>query len=184
MRSNVIEGRAALWGLGLLASLLLFYLLYSVARADDINPLAVEFSLPSGHHAVFGAPATGVQIYRCEAVNGSYAWQLRGIDARLLDSDGRLFARQTGVAEWVADDGSSINGQLAKSIDPAQGSGLPDQLYAIDRTTAGVFLSVTDIVRDHVSGGLPPAQACDAAAAATTVRVPFKADYVFFEAGS
>lgn len=184
MRSNVIEGRAALLGLGVLASLFLFFLLYTVARADDVNALAIEFSLPASHHPIFSAPATGVQIYQCTAVNGSYAWQLKGIDARLLDSDGNPFARQTDVAEFVGVDGSSIDGRIAKTVDPAQANGLPDQLYAVQRSTAGLFISVTDVVRDHVSGGLPPSDACDSAAAAKTIRVPFKADYVFFEAAS
>ena len=151
MLSKVIEGRAALLGLGVLASLLLFFLLYTVARADDVNPLAVEFSLPASHHAVFSAPATGVQIYRCAATNGSYAWQLKGIDARLLDTDGNQVARQTDVAEWIAVDGSTIDGNVAKTVDPAQG-GLPDQLYAIEHSTAGVFISVTDVVRDGAGG--------------------------------
>ncbi|HEV2909085.1 MAG TPA: DUF3455 domain-containing protein [Candidatus Eremiobacteraceae bacterium] len=185
MSAKLIEGRVAMLGLGILTTVILFALLGRVVRADELSALPAEFSIPASHHAFFSAPAAGDEIFRCTEDHGAYAWTLAGVDAKLLDSDGHVFAIQNDVATWVATDGSRASGNASKSITVRSTDSQPDTLYAItDRNAGGVLSQISDIIRDHVSGGLPPATACDASAVRRTVRVPFKADYIFFEDAS
>jgi hypothetical protein len=160
-------------------------LLAAVAQAAPTdNDLPADFSLPVGHHALFATPASGDEIYQCVAAGEGYAWQLKGINATLLDSDGHLFATQNDVSSWLATDGSQISGRVTKAA-ATPGGAYSDALYTItSNSNNGVFGLVSDVVRDHVVGGQPPAQACDQNGLRRSVHVPFKADYIFFQAES
>jgi hypothetical protein len=182
MHPIVISGRFVFGGLGLVFSLIFFALLATVAHAAPTDDgLPVDFSLPVGHHALFSAPASGDEIYQCVATGDGYAWLLKGVSAKLLDSDGHLFATQTDVSSWLAIDGSQISGRVSKAVGAPAGT-FSDALYTItSNSSGGVFGLISDVVRDHVTGG-QPAQACDQNGQRQSVRVPFKADYIFFEA--
>jgi hypothetical protein len=167
-------------GLGIAFGIALFVLLAAVVRADDDNAMVAEFSLLSGNHAAFGAPGAGYQVYRCTSTNGAYAWLLNGVDAKLLDDEGKTFATQS-LDAFTAFDGSHINAAVSKSGSGAPGN-LPDLLYATGpKGVPGIFFSVTYVVRTAATGGQPPVQACDASIAGRSIRVPFKAEYTFFE---
>ena len=183
MHPIVILNRLVFGGLGLVFSLVFFVLLATIAAAAPIDTdLPADFSLPVGHHAIFNAPASGDAIYECAAAGDGYSWQLKGVSAKLLDSDGHLFATQNDVSSWLAIDGSQISGRVAKATEaPRYG----DALYTItSKSSGGVFSQISDVVRDHVTGGQPPAQACDRSELHRSVRVPFTADYIFFQAES
>ena len=181
MQPIVIHNRLVFGGLGVIFSLLFFALLAAVADAaptDDNFP--AEFSLPVGHHALFSAPASGDEVFQCVATSAGYAWQLRGVDAKLLDVDGHLFATQNDVGSWLAIDGSSLSGNVTQSVGAASGA-FGAALYQVTtKSPGGVFSQISEVIRDDVSGGQAPAQACDQNSARTSVRVPFKADYIFF----
>jgi hypothetical protein len=174
----------AVGGLGLIFSLALFALSAAVAAAAPIdNSLPVDFSLPVGHHALFLTPANGEETFQCVATGDGYAWQLKGVSAKLLDSDGHVFATQNGESSWLAFDGSQIAGRLTKT--GATGGALGDALYSVTPiVSGGVLGQISDVVRDHVIGGQPPAHACVQSSLRQSVRVPFKADYIFFQVES
>jgi hypothetical protein len=150
-----------------------------VARADTLDELPAEFSLLSTHHALFTVPGSGDQIYQCTSANGALGWQLVGIDATLFDTDGHVFAKQNDIASWVASDGSKLSGSVA-GVAAARGTSLPDQLYQVRVDVGGAFGFISNVVRASVTGGSRPAQACESAQS-QKVRVPFKAEYVFYE---
>jgi hypothetical protein len=52
---------------------------------------------------------------------------------------------------------------------------------ATAHTGQGQFSKVTFVQRLNTSGGKAPAAGCDAAAVGAEKRVPYSADYVFFE---
>lgn len=177
MHPIVTKNSLVFGGLGLVFSLLFFALLATVATAAPIdNGLPVDFSLPAGHHPLFSTPASGEQVYECAAAGDSYAWRLKGVNAKLLDSDGHLFATQNDVSSWLAVDGSQLSGRVAKTTG-ADGAAL----YSVTSTTSGIFSQITDVVRYHVTGGQPPAEACQRDVLHRSVRVPFTADYIFFQ---
>jgi hypothetical protein len=185
MHPIVTFNRLVFGGLGLVFSLLFFALLAAVADAAPTDDgLPVDFSLPVGHHALFSAPASGDETYQCVVTGDKYAWQVRAVNATLFDSDGHLFATQSDVSAWLAVDGSQISGRVTKAIE-TPGSTYGDAMYAItNASSGGVLGQITDVVRDHVTGGQPPERACDQSALRQSVRVPFKADYIFFQAES
>ena len=180
----IIVGRLVFGGLGLIFSLIFFALLAAVAGAapTDDTSLPPYFSLPAGHHALFATPASGNNVYQCVSTADGFAWELKGVNATLLDSDGHPLGTQDGASSWSAVDGSSISGRITKTVDAGA---YGDALYTITSTSAGGVLSqISDVVRDHVVGGQPPSKVCDQSTLRQSVNVPFKADYVFFEAAS
>lgn len=180
MRTIFTPGRLVFGGLGLIFSLIFFALLAAVAAAAPTDAgLPLNLSLPVGRHPLFATPASGDNVYQCVATANGYGWRLGGVYAKLLDSDGRPFATQNDVGSFLAIDGSAISGRVVKTIDAGAENG--DVLYAVASSTSGVFSQITEVVRYHVVGGQPPAQACDQSALHQTERVPFKADYIFFE---
>jgi hypothetical protein len=185
MHPIVTFNRLVYGGLGLVFSLIFFALLAAAAAAAPIDDtLPADFSLPVGHHALFRAPASGDETYQCVATGGGYAWQLKGVDAKLLDSDGHVFATQSDVSSWLAVDGSQISGRVTKAVETPTGA-YGDALYTItSNSSGGVLGQISDVVRDHVTGGRPPARACDQNALRQSVHVPFTADYIFFQAES
>jgi hypothetical protein len=179
----IIIGRLVFGGLGLIFSLIFFALLAAVAAAAPTDTeLPPDFSLQVGHHSLFATPASGDNVYQCVVTANGYAWRLSGVYAKLLDSDGHLFATQNDIGSFLAIDGGEISGRVVKTIDAGAENG--DALYAVASSTGGAFSRITDVVRYHVVGGQPPAQVCDQSALHQTQRVPFKADYAFFEAES
>ena len=81
-------------------------------------------------------------------------------------------------------DGSQLSGSVTQSIGAPAGA-LGAALYQVTAKSAGgVFSQISDVVRDDVSGGERPAEACDQSTARRSVRVPFKADYIFYTAES
>jgi len=185
MHPIVVRDRLVFGGLGFIFSLVLFALLATAADAapTDIN-IPAEFSLPVGHHALFSAPANGDEVFQCVATGSGYAWQLHGADAKLLDGDGHLFATQTDIGSWLAVDGSQLSGNVTQTIGAPAGA-FGAALYQVTiKSPGGVFSQITEVVRDDVSGGQAPAQACDQSTARRSVRVPFKAEYIFFSAES
>jgi len=145
-------------------------------------PAALQ--VPDTQQLVVAAHATGVQVYQCIAAPGSgqYAWTLTGPDAELSDHVGTGLGRHYAGPTWAALDGSTVVGQVkAHSDSPDAGSVAWLLLEARSSSGSGTFGKVQSIQRLHTQGGKAPAQGCDASHVMAEVRVPYQADYYFYE---
>jgi hypothetical protein len=141
--------------------------------------------VPAGETPRLQLAAKGVQIYECRRVDGvQAAWLFIGPEARLFDERGRLAGRHAPGPSWQAEDGSRIVGTVVAKIVPQDDDSVP-WLLLHTRTTggAGRFAGVTSVQRIHTSGGTTPARRCDDKSLGRVERVPYTADYVFFEGG-
>ena len=144
---------------------------------------AVHAQAPVTKPAAIEAFAKGVQIYTCNAANGSYAWTLKAPDARLSDAKGHAIAKHFAGPSWQAEDGSVVVGELVQaSPSPSPDAGAIPWLvlHAKSHTGAGQMANVQYIVRTRTEGGVAPATGCDAGHAGAEVRVPYSAVYLFF----
>ena len=142
--------------------------------------------VPAGETPRLQLAARGVQIYECRRVDGVQpAWLFIGPEAKLFDDRGQLAGRHAAGPSWQADDGSRIVGTVVAKIVPRDDDSVP-WLLLHTRSTGGSgrFAGVTSVQRIHTSGGTTPARRCDDTSLGRVERVPYTADYVFFEGGS
>jgi hypothetical protein len=107
------------------------------------------------------------------------AWTFLQPDA-ILRNHGRAQVLHTKGPVWTSVvDGSSVTG-ASQASSPVPNA-IPELLLkATANRGPGLLGSVTYIQRLHTTGGLAPAGACTEA---TTVSVPYTADYAFWVAG-
>jgi hypothetical protein len=123
----------------------------------------------------------GAQVYSCEISPSGFGWRLKAPEATLLDSAGAEFGRHFAGPSWQARDGSTIVGEVMASNPAPQPGSIPWLLLrAKSHAGGGAFASVGYIARIRTSGGLAPADGCDAAHAGAERRVAYSALYVFF----
>jgi hypothetical protein len=143
-----------------------------------------SIDVPAGARMVLEARGSGVQIYRCRAVNGGFQWTLEGPDAKLLDANGRQIGTHFAGPTWMLTDGSQVQGTVVAS-QPAAQPGVVDWLLLKARpgTATGQLADVTYIRRTETEGGGADASACHASGdAGKTARVPYLAKYTFYAA--
>jgi hypothetical protein len=146
----------------------------SVAVPDALHPVNQQHALT--------AAASGVQIYECRPAKvGGFNWTFVAPDAVLFDQRGRVIGTHGAGPSWQANDGSRVVGTVKARADAPAADAIPWLLLETKSTSsAGVLSAVTSVQRINTVGGIQPANGCDAAAAGTTTRVPYSADYVFF----
>lgn len=141
--------------------------------------------VPAGETPRLQLAARGVQIYECRRVDGTQAaWLFIAPEAKLFDERGRLAGRHDAGPSWQAEDGSRIVGTVVAKVVPQDEDAVP-WLLLHTRSTGGSgrFAGVTSVQRIHTSGGTAPARRCDDSALGRVERIPYTADYVFFEGG-
>jgi hypothetical protein len=151
--------------------------------ASGCSTLVVPESIrPANERLTLTAAATGVQIYECRSAKaGGFQWTFVAPEATLFDQRGRVIGAHGAGPFWEATDGSRVVGQVKARADAPAAAAIPWLLLNTKSTAvAGSFSAVTSIQRINTAGGLAPTGGCDAAAAGTTARVPYSADYVFF----
>ena len=140
--------------------------------------------LTIGHSAnaadVIDLLGRGVQIYRCTATDGGFAWKLTGPDATLTDAQGTVVGRHFAGPSWQAADGSLVVGEVLAASDGARGAVPWLVLHAKSHAGAGAFAAVRYIVRSRTEGGVAPANGCDTAHDGASVRIPYSATYTLF----
>ena len=89
----------------------------------------------------------------------------------------------TARGAWQARDGSRSSARWSRRSS-ADDEAIP-WLLLHTRTTggAGRLAGITSVQRIHTRGGTTPARTCDEATLGRTERVPYTADYIFFEGG-
>src|SRR5688500_3365036 len=67
-----------------------------------------DIQVGEGHKVFLSGHAIGVQIYRCNATAGGFAWGLVAPRANLYDAKGKLIVTHYGGPTWEARDGSTV----------------------------------------------------------------------------
>jgi hypothetical protein len=153
------------------------------AHADQ--PAVPETLKPAANERMaFSSHARGVQIYRCEAVEGKARWAFVAPEAQLFESAASTTPNGTHGAGpfWQGADGSRIVGKVKARVDAASPKDIPWLLLTTtSQGPAGQMSKVTSVQRLRTAGGIAPATGCAAAEdAGKEARVPYVTDYVFF----
>lgn len=147
----------------------------------DVHSVPQQLQPPANEQLLLQVSAKGVQIYTCKAVGGQFAWTLKAPEAQLLDKDGKAFGKHYAGPTWQADDGSTVTGKAVANVSPDSDS-IPWLLVNVtSHDGQGVLSPVTSIQRLATKGGKAPATGCDATRVGSEIRVPYKANYLFFK---
>lgn len=141
------------------------------------------------------ANAKGVQIYSCapgKAGPGKYEWLLKAPDATLFDAHGQSIGKHYAGPTWESTDGSKVAGEVKASEKSSNANSIAWLLLSVKANsdasalsnmgnpTAGVLTKITAVQRINTVGGMPPVDGCDLARAGKELRVPYTADYYFY----
>jgi hypothetical protein len=143
-------------------------------------PNASQLHEPAGYVVLFKLhtlPAS-VQVYTCK----SSAWSGPDPDAIVTNDKKTLTIRHYKGPTWEATDGSIIHAGNAKHFLALREKSV-DWLQLTASGGTNQFAKVAFIHRIDTSGGVPPAQACDATHDQEQVRVPYSATYLFLVPG-
>jgi Protein of unknown function (DUF3455) len=142
--------------------------------------------VPPGETPRLQLAARGVQIYECRRIDGVQpAWLFIAPEAKLFDAKGQPVGVHGPGPFWQAQDGSRIVGTLVAKVVPRDDDDAIPWLLLRTRSTDGWgrLAGITSVQRIHTRGGTSPAETCDEATLGRVARVPYTADYVFFEGG-
>ena len=172
---------------GAIAAILLVGCAHDKPRPPADVPPALQ--VPAGQKLTRMLHATGVQIYQCRASAkdpSRYAWVYQEPKADLSERSGKNIGRHYAGPTWEGDDGSKVVGEVVAHVD-APGIATPGGkgiqwllLRSKSNTGKGVFAKVQSIQRLNTIGGLAPPDPCDASHADQRTRVPYSADYYFY----
>jgi hypothetical protein len=201
-------GTALLRATAAIAVILLVGCAHDRPRPPTDVPPALQ--APAGQKLTRMLHATGVQIYQCKAsakAPSGYAWVYQEPKADLSDHSGKVIGRHYAGPTWEGDDGSKVIGEVVARTDapradapraagpvaaapgataaPRAAAPAPNGiqwllLKAKSNSGKGLFAKVQSIQRLHTIGGLAPPDTCDAAHADQRTRVPYSADYYFY----
>ncbi|WP_372523102.1 DUF3455 domain-containing protein [Sulfuricaulis sp.] len=130
------------------------------------------------------AHAKGAQIYECRASKdqtGNYEWAFVAPEADLFDAGGNRIGRHYAGPHWESTDGSKLLGALKERAEAPAADAIPWLLLTAKSVgSEGSFSKVTSVQRVSTVGGVAPKAGCSQAAAGTTARIHYTADYYFF----
>jgi hypothetical protein len=164
---------------------------YQASAAEIAAPAVVRggqpVSIPSVIPGAIKPPAgskpigayvvrTGTQNYTCNDAGTGYGTSTP--EAELIGTGGRI--HHFGGPSWQSErDGSLVTAIKVKDYSPLT-SAIPELLLKVaTHTGSGILTGADYINRLHTSGGLVPTGTC---LAKSTVAVPYKAIYVFWDA--
>ncbi len=157
------------------------------ARPAPAAPTDVPVALEAPHREqlVLKTLGVGVQIYTCGSSKDDpqqFAWNLAAPEATLFDASGRRVGKHYVGPTWEANDGSRIVGVVKAHADSPVKSAIPWLLLTTkSNASAETFSKVRTVQRLHTVAGVAPTMPCNAAQAGRTARVPYTADYYFYE---
>lgn len=138
-----------------------------------------RIAVPDGQQPTLQLAARGVQIFRCERVEGTYAWRFRQPEAELFDAHGRAVGRHGANFSFEHRDGSRLIGTVVAHDRAPSADALSWLLLSTKSFGAGEFGGVSYVQRVNTSGGMPP-PSCAAGELDRLLRVDFSADFVFY----
>lgn len=166
--------------IGWLATALSFIVGIHALHAQETAPSALQ--PPAGYTVAFTAKASGVQIYKSTAENGSaLKWTFEAPLAE-LSAPGQAIHHYAGPS-WEAADGSRIvrdtNTPVITVPAKQATTDIPWLLIKVAAdSTPGLLGKIGYLQRISTSGGVAPAT--PPAREGTTVGVPYTATYVFY----
>ena len=140
--------------------------------------------VPAGEAPRLQLAARGVQIYECRRVDGVQpAWVFIAPEASLFDDRGRPVGSHGAGPSWQASDGSRIIGTVVAKVVARDADDAIPWLLLHTRTSGGSgrLAGITSVQRIRTHGGTAPAESCNEATVGRVARVPYTADYIFFE---
>lgn len=151
------------------------------AKAPDVP---ADIAVPKGNKLFLTVHASGVQIYSCNATNGTPGWVFVAPRANLYGANGKLMGTHFAGPTWEAKDGSRVVAQrdTGVTVDP---SSIPWLRLSRVSSSAGShgdrLAKTTFIQRTETTGGLQPAASeCNLSTLGAVVEVPYTADYLFW----
>ncbi len=147
------------------------------------SAVSKKLTPPSGN-AFMTLNAKGYQIFRCTVDTKGPYYRFERPEASLYDSSGQEVAKLLGpMSAITANDGSSIISTKVKtwanSSDPQKDLILA-LLVAYPNDTPGMLNGVKYIQRLNTKGGLPQSS-CQPQNAGKLLKVPFRAEFVFWK---
>lgn len=161
--------------------------LNGIAVADDAVPPAPDaLKVPPGHALKVSVKASGFQIYECGADKtnpAAFVWNFSAPQADLFDAQGKKLGKHYAGPTWEGEDGSKIVGQV-KASDKGTDAGAISWLLLEAKANSGdgIFSHISHVQRLATSGGKAPAEGCDATTKGAISKVPYTAQYYFYEA--
>jgi hypothetical protein len=166
-----------------LASLVLLSLgAAASAQTPSLDQLPAPLK-PEAMAVYLEVPATGVQIYTCgRNPAGAWAWNFKGPEAELFDTQKRAIGKHYGGPTWEGGDGGKVVGAVKANAPAPGGNSIPWLLLDIkSRDGSGQFTEAQGILRVATTGGTAPAQSCDETKNGQESRVPYTATYLFLK---
>lgn len=128
--------------------------------------------------------AKGAQIYECRSrkdQTGDYEWAFVAPEADLFDAGGNRIGLHYAGPQWESADGSKILGTVKEHADASTADAIQWLLLTAKSVgPEGSFSKVTSVQRLNTVGGAAPKTGCSQAAAGSTARINYTADYYFF----
>lgn len=130
------------------------------------------------------SPSKGLQIYQCQAQpdkTDKYDWQLEAPEADLYDRRGYKIGKHYGGPTWEGNDGSKVVGKVKARVD-YRPNAIPWLLLDAAKTEGnGIFGKTSSLQRLDTVGGKAPTSGCNSRAIGKKVRVPYTANYYFYQ---
>lgn len=149
----------------------------------DNSALPEAVRVPAGHRQTMHTTGRGEITYECRAKKdnpAAFEWAFVAPVATLADPAGKAVGKYYAGPTWEANDGSKVTGKQV-AVAPAAPGSIPLQLVKAEPALgAGAMQGTAYIQRLKTQGGVPPAEACDAAQATQRRQVAYQADYVFY----
>jgi Protein of unknown function (DUF3455) len=156
------------------------------STADQIAPtVPAELRLEDGYRLVRKLLADGVQIYTCKtkADNSGSEWVFKAPEATLSDEAGTKVGTHGAGPFWAALDGSRVTGEVKVKLNSSDPNAIPWLLLATKSVgTEGLVAKTAYIQRLDTVGGKAPSDGCVKDTLEREVRVPYTANYYFYEA--
>jgi Protein of unknown function (DUF3455) len=138
---------------------------------------------PQGQHAILTVLGKGSQIYTCQLTNNTPQWVFKEPAATLYNADNVEVGTHGAGPRWIANDGSSVKGELLTKAPSPKNDAIPWLLLKATSTEGtGILTKVEFIRRSDTNGGAAPATGCDAQHLNAVSRIPYTATYTFYSA--
>jgi hypothetical protein len=175
MPGRLLAAAVVIAGLSLLAPAV-----WAQTPTSDELPAAIK---AAGMSVYLEVPAIGVQTYTCgRNPAGAWAWNFKGPEAVLLDTQKRMIGKHYAGPTWEGSDGGKVVAAMKANAPAPGGNAIPWLLLDVKSSEgAGAFTQAKAIQRIATAGGTAPAQACDEAHANQESRVPYTATYLFLK---
>ena len=145
-------------------------------QSPDIPPALApqQGAIALGRYA-----ARGAQIYVCRVKGAANEWAFKAPEAKLVDAEGRPFAKHYAGPTWEAPDGSKAVGKVLASEPAPKAGAIPWLLLSAESSGSGALAGVRFVQRVDTAGGVAPSGTCPRTSAEQPID--YTADYIFYK---